>query len=108
MENNHILRKTYDIDYIKKNIININNEIINLKKKNIITVYDLEINILNLYPEFYDEYPFIVKKLCKCENIDIIYTMLNELEKVEQGEDFKKIENNLANDLANKYNIKKK
>uniref|UniRef100_A0A6C0H716 Uncharacterized protein n=1 Tax=viral metagenome TaxID=1070528 RepID=A0A6C0H716_9ZZZZ len=108
MESNHILRETYDIDYIKKNIIDINNEIINLKKKKIITVYDLEIHIMNIYPEFYDEYPFIVKKLCKCENIDMIYMMLHELEKVEQGKDFKEIENKLANDLANKYNIKKK
>ena len=107
MENKHILRKSFDIDYIKKNINDINNEIIKLKKQKLITVYDLEITIMDLYSEFYNNYPFLVKKLCKSDNIDMIYTMLNELEKVEQGDDFKDIENKLANNLATKYNIKK-
>ena len=60
MENKHILRKSFDIDYIKKNINDINNEIIKLKKQKLITVYDLEITIMDLYSEFYNNYPFLV------------------------------------------------
>lgn len=96
-----------EIDYIKDTIILIQNEI--NKKDNKCSDYENEILILNMYPSFYDKYTFIVKKICKKENIDFLYKMLNNITNINNGNDkLNNVEKKLGLELANKYIHKEK
>jgi hypothetical protein len=61
--------------------------------------------------KFYQEYPFLVKKICKKENLSMLYKMLGLLDNIEKGNDtLNNVEKNLGEELANNYlypNIKK-
>ena len=63
-----------------------------------------KLKILELYPEFYDNYPFLVKKLCKNQDITMLYTMLEKLNQIEKGNStLENVERNLGEQLAEKY-----
>jgi len=55
--------------------------------------------------------PFLVKKICKQDDLSTLYVMFDNLEKVEKGEKtLAGVELNLGTQLANQYlypNIKK-
>jgi hypothetical protein len=73
--------------------------------------FESELYIMETYPEFYQEYPFLVKKICKKENLSMLYKMLGLLDNIEKGNDtLNNVEKNLGEELANNYlypNIKK-
>ena len=53
---------------------------------------------------FYEKYPYLVKKLIKGDSLDFLDVMLNNLEKVENGEQtLASTELKLGEDLAQKY-----
>ena len=43
-------------------------------------------SILDKYPDFYQSYPFLVKKVCKGDNLDELEVMFNKLRLIESGE----------------------
>jgi hypothetical protein len=101
---NNPLRTNFNIDNVKNMINIINDNIKEFEENNIKDEFDMELKIMEIYPEFYQDYPFIVKKLCKKEDISMIYYMLDKLEKVENQEiNFKETEKSLGNELAQKY-----
>lgn len=66
--------------------------------------FKIEMEIIEKYPEIYDDYPHLVKKLCKKEDMTMLVTMLNRLQNVEDGkESLASVEYNLGNNLADKY-----
>jgi hypothetical protein len=106
-----IVRTSFNINYIKETIIKINVLIEGMKSKGNNDILEHELEILHVYPEFYDSYPFLVKKICKGDNLSMLDTMFKNLEKVESGDrSLASVELKLGNKLASQYldpNIKK-
>jgi hypothetical protein len=102
MTNNEI-RKTFNIELIKENINIINKEINKEINKNK-TIFELELYIMTQYPEFYNNYPFLVKKLCKKDDIQMLYKMFDNLNDVELGnKTLSNVESTLGNELAQEF-----
>ena len=101
--NNNEIRNTYNINIIKETINNINNEINKENNKNK-TLFELELHIMTLYPEFYNDYPFLVKKICKKDDIQMLYKMFENLNEVELGnKSLSNVELTLGDELAKQY-----
>ena len=78
----------------------------NYKTTNTEATFDLEMKVLNTYPEEYDRFPFMIKKLCREENQDLsfLYKMLDMLEDVNNGnKSLASVEYTLGEELASKY-----
>jgi hypothetical protein len=78
----------------------------NLRQEGLTDPFDLEMKILDSYPEEYDRFPFMIKKLCREENQDLsfLYKMLDMLEDVNKGnKSLASVEYSLGEELANKY-----
>ena len=102
------LRKSFNIDIVKETINEINKELTKMKNFGEDNIFNLEMNIAEMFPEFYDEYPYLIKKICKGDNIETLYTMLKCLNQVENGsKTLNQVENKLGNELFNKYMPKK-
>lgn len=94
----------YNVKNIRANINIIEQEIKDLELKGVTTSFDIELHILEKFPEFYSLYPFLVKKICKKDDYTLLFDILNKLENVENGnENFTDVEQKLSMDLANKY-----
>jgi hypothetical protein len=75
-----------------------------LKESGVKDPFEIEMDILNNFPDFYSEYPFIVKKISKGDDLSILYKMIKSLKKVEKGEkSLYQVELPLGEELANKY-----
>lgn len=95
------LRNEFNVDFIKQNVREIQ-EIISLNPN--ADPFDLELKFMESHPEFYQQYPFLVKKLCKKEDISMLFKMLSNLDQVEKGEkSLASVELKLGNELANQY-----
>lgn len=64
-----------------------------------------EIAIADKFPEFWDKYPFLVKKLVKDnQDLSMLEIMLSKIEKIDKGEtSMAAVEYDLGNKLANQY-----
>jgi hypothetical protein len=68
-----------------------------------------ELYIMETYPTFYQEYPFLVKKVCKKEDLSMLFKMLGLLDNISKGNDnLTNVETNLGQELANEYLYKEK
>jgi hypothetical protein len=102
------LRKNFNVNLVKETINEINKELLKMKELGETNIFNLEMNICEMFPEFYDEYPYLVKKICKGDDIQTLYKMLNCLNQVESGaKSLAQVENKLGNELLNKYMPKK-
>lgn len=91
-------------DSLENNIKYISNYINILRESGVKDTFAIEMDVLNNFPEFYNEYPFLVKKICKGDDLTILYKMLKGLKKVENGEkSLFQVETPLGEELANKY-----
>ncbi len=80
------VRTSFNIDYVKEHISKFNDIINNMKNQGNMNTLDHELAILDKYPEFYQSYPFLVKKVCKGDNLDELEVMFNKLKSIESGE----------------------
>lgn len=93
-----------NINVIKMEVEKINLLISNLELQGKTEPFDFELEIMTQYPEFYDKYPFLVKKLCKRDDISMLYKMFDNIDKIEKGEkSMSSVELNLGEELANTY-----
>jgi hypothetical protein len=98
------LKTSFNISWIKENIKSITDKINQLKKKGKSDPFDYEMEIMESHPEFYQSHPFLVKKLCKCDDLAILNKMLTQLENVEAGnKSLAGVELKLGEELANQY-----
>ena len=98
MSSNHI-RTNFNLNNIKFHIDIILNYV---KDKN--NPFESELYIMETYPEFYQEYPFLVKQICKKDDLTMLYKMLGLLDNIEKGKDtLDNVEKNLGQELANDY-----
>ena len=70
------IKNKFNIIMIKENIESIQHTINRMKIEGITDPFDFEMSLLESHAEFYKEHPFLVKKLCKCEDITMLYKML--------------------------------
>ncbi len=105
------LKTDFEVLTIKQTVTKINNAIIAMEKAGKTDSFDFEMEIMTEYPEFYQAHPFLVKKLCKRDDITMLYKMLDSLEAVQAGQQsLASVELNLGAQLANKFvypNLKK-
>jgi hypothetical protein len=98
------LKETFDVPNIKKIITKINKDINTMISQGITKQFDFELKIMEDYPDFYQEHPFLVKKLCKRDNIAMLYKMFSKLEDIENGEErLENVEYTLGQQLANEF-----
>jgi hypothetical protein len=98
------IKTNFETQKIKNMINNITNEINKMKLNCITDIFIYEQKIIELFPDFYENHPFLVKKLCKGDNISMLYQMLDRLDTIEEKKDtFENVEKELGNQLAKKY-----
>lgn len=98
-------RKTeFNVNSIKTNVEEIKQVIFNMELEGKTDPFDFELRIMETHPVFYQSNPFLVKKLCKKEDISMLYKMLSNLAQVESGEkSIAGVELKLGAELANQY-----
>ena len=100
----HEVKTTYDTIMIKQFINTINELIKSRELSGNYTAFDHELVIMELYPDFYQSHPALVKKLTKQDDISYLYKMLENLEQIEQGKkSMAGVELKLGNELAEQY-----
>jgi hypothetical protein len=98
------LKSTFNILWVKENVKNISEKINNMELEGINDPFDFEMAIMESHPEFYQHHPFLVKKLCKRDELSMLHKMLDQLEKVELGNrSLAGVELKLGEELANQY-----
>jgi hypothetical protein len=98
------LKSSFDLIFIRENVKFISERINKMKLEGITTSFDIELDIMESFPEFYQTHPFLVKKICKGEDLTILYKMLEQLQIVESGnKTLSNVELKLGEDLANQY-----
>ena len=91
---------------VEENIIIVQEKLKNLRELGIEDSFDLEMDIMNNMPDFYEKFPALVKRLCREPNQDntYLYKMLSLLKEVEKGnKSLSTIELELGNELAEKF-----
>ena len=95
---------SYNINIIKEKVELIQKSIKKIEYNGIKDPFQIELILMDEYPDFYQSYPFIVKKLCKKDDISMLYQMFNNLEKVETGnKSLASVELDLGDKLAKLY-----
>ena len=94
----------YNTNLLENNIKSILDFISLLKEEKKTDLFEIEMEVMNAYPEFYEEHPFLVKRLCKGEDLTILFKMINGLKQVESGEKtLTQVELPLGQELADEY-----
>lgn len=66
--------------------------------------FDAEMEIMTQLPEFYQDHPFLVKRLVKKEDMSFLFTMLRNLQQVQEGKQtLASTELKLGDELASKF-----
>ena len=95
--------KKFDIVNLKDKIKQVQKKISEMVKENK-TEIEIEMHFLENDSKFYEEYPYLIKKLMKGDGLEFLDVMLNNLQKVEEGEQsLASTELKLGEELANKY-----
>ena len=95
--------KKLNVKEMREKINYVQNKISELMKENKNNV-DIEMYFLENDSEFYERYPYLIKKLIKGGSLEFLDVMLNNLEKVESGQQtMASTELKLGEDLASKY-----
>lgn len=104
MEEKYELKTDFEINKIKNVVEQIKSRINSLKLNGKTDPFEFEMDIMENMPEFYSEYPFLVKKLVSGQDITYLYKMLETLNQVQNGnKSFAGAELTLGKELADKY-----
>jgi len=99
-----VLKTDFKTNDIKSMVIKLQNRIVELKKEGVKEDFDLENKLADENPEFYDEHPYLVKKLIAGGDISFLYKMLETLDIVQKGKrSFAGAELELGSKLAQDY-----
>jgi hypothetical protein len=94
----------YNTSTLENDISSILGYIDLLKQEKITDIFQIEMEVMKAYPDFYDQFPFLVKRLCKGEDLAILFKMIEGLKKVESGEKtLTQVELPLGQELAEEY-----
>ena len=65
--------------------------------------FKLELAYLEKYPEQYDKFPFLIKKIIKKEDLEVLDKMLESVDKINEGTNKFEEEKKLGKILEKKY-----
>lgn len=100
---NHEIRENFNIPFLKIMVAQIS-EFVNMKKRQNAEPFENEMALIETYPDFYNEYPFIIKKIVKGDDLAMLDVFFKQLEQVQGGKkSLESVEYNLGQDLAKKY-----
>jgi hypothetical protein len=91
---------------VRNKVNTIIQKVAELRKSGISDSFELEMYFIENMTEFYENYPHLIKRLCREENQDnsFLYKMLDSLEQVNTGnKSMASVELSLGNELANKF-----
>ena len=98
------LKTSFDLILVRENVKSISEKINKMELEGTSDPFDFEMEIMESHPEFYQTHPFLVKKLCKREDLSMLDKMLEQLKKVENGnKSLAGVELKLGEELANQY-----
>lgn len=101
LNNKNLFYLMSSLDNLKKNIERVQTLINSMKDKN---AFEKEMEVMTKEPEFYEKHPFLIKRMCRGEDMEMINVMLKSIEKVDKGESsFKQTETELGEELAQKF-----
>jgi len=90
-------------EQLKKDIEKIKKYVKEIKDSGIDNHFEIEVKFLNKYPELYDKYVFITKKIISGEDLSILNIMLKSLDNIKNGANKFDEEVGIGKILANKY-----
>ena len=100
---NHEIRENFNVPFLRIMVTQIA-EFASEKRKQNVEPLDIEMELIEKYPDFYNEYPFIIKKIIKGDDLAMLDVFFRQLEQVQSGnKSLEKVEYNLGQDLAKKY-----
>jgi hypothetical protein len=95
------LKEDFQIMYVIDNIRKCK-EIMDSNKSN--DLFDIELEIMTQLPDFYQSHPFLVKRLVKGGDMSYLFTMLRNLQQVQEGnKTLTSVETKLGDELAKKF-----
>ena len=98
------LKTDFNVFMIREHVKMIQNEIQRMKELGKTDPFDYEMSLLEIFPEFYQQHPFLVKKICSGSDMSMLTKMLDNLEQVQEGnKSLASVELNLGNELANQF-----
>jgi hypothetical protein len=98
------VKTSFEVFKVVENVKSIQEAIKNMELEGKSDPFDFELSIMESHAEFYQSNPFLVKKLCRREDISFLFKMLANLAMVESGDkSLASVEMNLGNELANEY-----
>lgn len=98
------LKTDFNVLMIKDHVAIFQKEIQRMKQEGKTDPFDHEMSILETFPEFYQQHPFLVKKICSGSDMSMLTKMLDNLELVQEGnKSLASVELNLGNELANQF-----
>jgi hypothetical protein len=98
------VKTTFDVYLIRQTVQTISDKIKQMELSGITDSFDFEMKIMELYPEFYQSNPFLVKKIARREDLSMLDKMLQQLENVESGnKSLASVELKLGEELADQY-----
>lgn len=97
----HEVRQDFNIPLLRTMVTQIS-EFVNTKRDE--KPFDIEMALIEKYPDFYNEYPFIIKKIVKGDDLSMMEVFFKQLEQVQsKNKSLESVEYNLGQDLAKKY-----
>jgi len=98
------IKEDFKVTNIRETVKILENRIVELKKTGLTDPFDFEMDIMSYMPEFYNEYPFLVKRITSGQDTNYLYKMLDTLDKVQAGNtSFASAELKLGDELANEF-----
>jgi len=103
-QENDTPQNLFNLFTVREHVVMINEHIKKMELAGKKEVFDFELELMTVFPEFYEKYPFLVKRLCKRSDLTVLYQMLDNLEQVEKGnKSLASVEHTLGDELANKF-----
>ena len=98
------MRDDFKVLDITKTISVIQERMAEMKRNGIHDSFEYEMDILTNMPEFYQEYPFLVKKVTSGQDMSYLYKMLDTLNNVQYNNtSFANAELKLGKELADEF-----
>ena len=79
-------RTNYDVPNVRKHVELITTHVNKLLKTGITNMVEIEMNVSELFPEFYEDYMSIVKRICRGDDMKYLEEMFKHLGKIQNGE----------------------
>jgi len=99
----HEIRENFNVPFLRTMVTQISEFVTDKRRQNVESL-DIEMALIEKYPDFYNEYPFIIKKIVKGDDLAMLDVFFKQLEQVQSGnKSLEKVEYNLGQDLAKKY-----